>query len=346
MDSSVGAMLLKEQGYRVTGLFAQSWDYKEETGNCSADEDWADVRRVCEALDMACLRKSFVSEFWIDVFEPLVSAYSSGITPNPDVDCNRKLKFSEIKRFALETMGADFFATGHYARIERSGDGKARLLTSPCSTDQTLFLSQVSGSQLDKVMFPVGHLRKDEVREIARKAGLFNAERKSSTGICFVGKRKFGEWIQDYITMTPGRFVMFGTGNMVGRHNGAEQYTVGQRARIGGMDGALFVVSKEQNGDIVVANKNEDASSLMSSGLLASHVVWISGEPPKEQVFDVEFRYRHTQPLKRGTVTLVSPTCFKLSFEQPLPAVAKGQVVALYDGEVCLGGANIVETLN
>ena len=338
VDSAVSALLLQRQGFTVRGLFATSWDGRDEDGACPSDADWHEVQRVSRLLGFETQRKSFVSEFWVDVFEPLVAGYQGGETPNVDVLCNRRLKFREMRRHALEAMAADVFATGHYAQLEREEGGKPRLLQSPCDKDQTLFLSQVSCSQLERVLFPVGHLSKEEVRSVAREAGLPNAERKSSTGICFVGKRKFGDWIGDYISLTPGEFVDQRTGLSLGPHLGAQRYTVGQRARLSGEARRWFVVAKTPSGNVVLSPTPPAASALE-----ARDAVWVAERPPvpEGQVLSVTCRYRHTQPLIRAQMTLSSPSSFALHFDSPQPAVAAGQAVAIYQGPVCLGGAFI-----
>lgn len=236
VDSAVTAWLLKRQGHDVHGLFVQSWDSRDETGACQADDDWRQVQVLCEQLAIPCERVSFVATFWTDVFEPMLAEYAAGRTPNPDVDCNRRLKFAAVAQLA--TRNADAFATGHYARLETPGP---RLLRSPAHCDQTLFLSGVTSAQLARVQFPLGAMTKPQVRALAREAGLPNAERRSSTGICFVGKRRFGEFLAQYAQLTPGAFVDADSGAVVGHHNGAQQFTVGQRARIGGEARPLYV---------------------------------------------------------------------------------------------------------
>jgi tRNA-specific 2-thiouridylase len=335
VDSSVAAYLLQRQGHTVKGLFVTSWDSVEEHGECTGEEDWRDVQRVCHVLGISCERKSFVSEYWMDVFEPLLSGYSKGETPNPDVRCNSKLKFRDMRNFVFASMGADRFATGHYAQLDRDATtGKMRLLQSPCDKDQTLFLSQVSGSQFEKCLFPVGHLDKEKVRSIAREAGLPNAEKKSSTGICFVGKRKFGEWIGDYVDLTAGRFID-PHGNVLGSHNGAERFTLGQRARVGGESRRWFVSNKTQSGDVVLSPQRAVTRHLRTRDTL-----WVAEQPPDEGHMMVDCRFRHTQPLQRAKMTVLGND-FCLDFEHDQAGVAPGQVVAVYQGQVCLGGGVI-----
>jgi tRNA-specific 2-thiouridylase len=340
VDSAVSAYLLQQQGYKVSGLFVTSWDSRNEVGQCTSEDEWKDVQRVCEVLKITCERKSFVSEYWVDVFEPLVSGYAKGETPNPDVLCNRKLKFQEMRKFVFGVLDADRFATGHYAQLDHDAKtDKQRLLQSPCDHDQTMFLSQVTSSQLENVMFPIGHLKKEQVRAIAREAGLHNAEKKSSTGICFVGKRNFGDWIGEYVALTSGRFLDT-QGKVRGKHTGAERFTIGQRARVGGETRKWFVSAKTKDGDVILCEEREQVGSLE-----ARDAVWVAEEAPAISPMLVQCRYRHTQPLQNAVMTLESPSLFKLEFERPQAGVAPGQAVAVYqDGLVCLGGGTIRST--
>jgi tRNA (5-methylaminomethyl-2-thiouridylate)-methyltransferase len=340
VDSAVSAHLLLKQGHAVSGLFATSWDGRDENGVCPSHQDWRDVQRVCDRLGIACARQSFVSDFWVDVFEPLVAGYAGGQTPNPDVLCNRRVKFDKMRHFVLHTLGADVFATGHYAQLDRDPrSGKMRLLQSPCDKDQTLFLSQVSCSQLERIAFPVGHLDKEGVRNVAREVGLHNAEKKSSVGICFVGKRPFGEFLGEYLELTRGRFLDSSSGTLIGTHSGAEKYTIGQRARVSGEARRLFVTGKTANGDVLLG-----PSPPLSPSLAARDAVWVAEEPPTaETELRVMYRYRHTQPLQGATMVLskTDPSSFVLHFDALQASVAAGQIVAVYDGNVCLGGATI-----
>ena len=340
VDSAVSAHLLQRQGHTVSGLFATSWDQRDEDGVCPGEADWRDVQRVCDHLGVPCVRQSFVSDFWVDVFEPLLAGYAGGQTPNPDVLCNRRVKFDKMRTFVLTVLGADVFATGHYAQLDRDArSGKMRLLQSPCDKDQTLFLSQVSCSHLERIAFPVGHLDKDSVRKVAREIGLHNAEKKSSVGICFVGKRPFGDFIGEYITLTPGRFLEHCSGAVLGHHTGAEKYTMGQRARLSGEAKRLFVTEKRASGDVVLG-----PAPPLSKSLSARDAVWVAEEPPAAATeLRVTCRYRHTQPLQAATMVVprVDTSSFVLHFDVPQASVAPGQVVAVYDGNVCLGGATI-----
>lgn len=333
VDSAVSAMLLLGQGYRVSGLYCQSWDSRDETGFCQSEEDWADVQRVCQQLNISCIRQSFVSQYWVDVFQPMLARYAAGVTPNPDVDCNRLLKFSELRDFAFRQMGADLFATGHYAQLDHDGDGVPRLLCSPCPKDQTFFLCQVPGEKFRNVLFPVGHLTKEEVREMARRAGLFNSDKKSSAGICFVGKRRFDHFLGEYVPLTAGNYVEASTGRVLGRHDGVEVLTIGQRARIGGSAKRMYVVGKSGS-DVLVGEER------VRCGVIRGREVrWISGKTPVN-VERVTCRYRHT-PEMIGASMKVMGDWVELQLDEEHAGIAPGQVVAIYHGNECLGGATI-----
>lgn len=282
VDSSVAAWLLKKQGHIVKGLFVQSWDSRDESGTCPVEEEWREVQSVCKQLGISsCSRHSLVSEYWMDVFEPMLESYRQGLTPNPDTECNRRIKFDCMARYAFDELGADRFATGHYAQVLPCDDGskRVRLLRSPATCDQTLFLSRVAEEQLRRVDFPLGSYTKEQVRALARKAGLHNAERPSSTGICFVGERPFGSFLREYVEFKPGAFVMIDTGEVVGTHDGAQRFTLGQRARIGGAPMPLFVVATNvANGKVLVAP--QDHPSRYARSLTLGSINWICGQSP------------------------------------------------------------------
>ena len=340
VDSAVAALRLRYAGYVVQGLFARSWDVREEQGGtCPAEEDWLRVQQISRHVGINCVRHEFVSDYWNDVFQAsLVDGYGrQGVTPNPDVECNTHLKFGTMATYAFETLKADFYATGHYARIKLHGDGKRRrLLRSPGPEDQTLFLSRVSSTQLERVLFPLGDLVKDAVRAQARAAGLSNAERKSSTGLCFVGERgKFGEFISNYIEFTPGVFIQKGTNIILGYHDGAQRFTIGQRAPIGGQ--SWFVHQRHSDGMVEVSSEPP-----FSKSLEAADVRWVLEEPPAPG--PLQCRFRHRQPLKDAELTF-SGDNLRLDFAQPQHACAPGQTVAMYRGDECLGGGIITESI-
>jgi tRNA (5-methylaminomethyl-2-thiouridylate)-methyltransferase (EC 2.1.1.61) len=259
VDSSVSALLLKEQGYDVVGIFMKNWDEEDDSGYCTAAEDYEDVVRVCDKIGIPYYSINFTQEYWDRVFKYFLDEYRSGRTPNPDVMCNKEIKFKAFLDFSLK-IGADYIATGHYARIEYS-NGKYRMLKGvDRNKDQTYFLCELGQKQLSKTMFPIGHLNKSEVREIARKAGLKTADKKDSTGICFIGERKFKEFLNQFLPAKPGEIRDL-SGRVLGKHDGLMFYTLGQRRGLGiggiGTGEPWFVVDKDVENNILYVAQGE-----------------------------------------------------------------------------------------
>lgn len=342
VDSSVAALLLKQQGYDVIGIFMKNWDDTDEFGHCSAEEDFQDVRRVCDQLDIPAYSVNFEEEYTEKVFKYFLDEYKNGRTPNPDVMCNREIKFGEFLDKALE-LDADYIATGHYAQVNYA-DGEYRLLRGADNNkDQSYFLNALNQYQLSKAMFPIGHLTKPELRKIAEEAGLATAKKKDSTGICFIGERDFREFLSKFLPAQPGEIRTL-DGEVLGTHQGLMYYTLGQRKGIGiggqGTGEPWFVVDKDLENNILYVAQGGDHSSLYSKGLLAIDVNWISQKGiAKSFTCTAKFRYR--QPDQNVTVTIgVDDTC-EVIFEKPQKAITPGQAVVFYDGEVCLGGGTI-----
>jgi tRNA-uridine 2-sulfurtransferase len=341
VDSSVAALLLKRQGYDVIGIFMKNWDDTDEFGRCTAEEDAEDVRRVAEQIGIPYYTVNFEKEYYDKVFEYFLEEYRRGRTPNPDVMCNREIKFGEFLQRALD-LGADYIATGHYARVDQK-DGVFRLLRGIDSNkDQTYFLNALNQYQLGKAMFPIGNMPKSEVRAIAEEAGLATAKKKDSTGVCFIGERNFKEFLGQYLPAQPGEMRTL-DGTVKGKHEGLMYYTLGQRQGLGiggsGTGEPWFVVDKDLKQNILYVAQGDD-SHLYSAALLAADVNWIPGTPPAELRCTAKFRYR--QP-DQGVTVRFNPenrTC-EVSFDAPQRAVTPGQAVVFYDGEVCLGGATI-----
>uniref|UniRef100_A0A8C4Q8M1 Mitochondrial tRNA-specific 2-thiouridylase 1 n=1 Tax=Eptatretus burgeri TaxID=7764 RepID=A0A8C4Q8M1_EPTBU len=329
VDSSVAALLLKQRGYRVTGLFVRSWDNAEEGIGCPVESDSEAAIKTCQVLNLPLRQVDFVKDYWHNVFSPLLSQYEQGLTPNPDVLCNKHVKFERLLSFALGPLHADALATGHYARtsatdesildqrhdaakvddpfhdVEHNAKNPAvvRLLKAvDPQKDQTLFLSQISQCALQYTMFPVGGLFKPEVRKLAASAGLQHTlHRKESAGICFIGKRKFGDFLLEYLDPRPGNFVCVEEGRKIGTHNGHFLFTIGQRAKIGVGSQAWFVVNKNPHtGDVFVAPGTMHPALLRES-FGTRQVHWISGKMPEDLVsateMECEFRFRHQMPL-------------------------------------------------
>lgn len=345
VDSSVAALLLKEQGYEVIGLFMKNWDETDESGTCTATYDYEDVVRVADQLDIPYYSVNFVKEYWDRVFTYFLDEYKKGRTPNPDVMCNKEIKFKAFLERGLQ-LGADYIATGHYARLD-TVNGKRRLLRGvDRNKDQTYFLNALSQDQLKDVLFPLGEIDKKEVRRIAREAGLATADKKDSTGICFIGERDFKEFLSQYIPAQPGEIKRM-SGETVGRHDGLMYYTLGQRRGLGigggGTGEPWYVVGKDLEQNVLYVEQGGNHPALYCGGLRASGINWVSGESPDYPLScTVKFRYRQTD--RPATVSQLKDGELLVWFDEPQRAVAPGQAVVFYDGEVCLGGGTIEET--
>ena len=343
VDSAVSALTLLEQGCDVAGLFMKNWDEDDGTEHCTAKADLADAAAVCDALGIPLHTANFAAEYWDDVFEALLADYRAGRTPNPDVLCNRHIKFERFADYA-ERLGFAAIATGHYAR-RPPPDAPFRLLKgADADKDQSYFLQAVPRERLRKCLFPIGHLRKREVRDRAKAAGFPIHDKKDSTGICFIGERRFGDFLARYVADTPGPITDCG-GEVLGEHRGLAFYTLGQRRGIGvgGRDGRAerpwYVAAKDTATNTLVVTQDE--TPLLSNALTASGVNWIA--PPRQGRCAAKIRYR--QPDQVCTVAVEGDGA-RVVFDEPQRAVAPGQHVAFYDGEECLGGGRIEATWN
>lgn len=345
VDSSVAALLLKEQGYNVIGLFMLNWEEDDANGACTAEEDFADVRRVSDALGIPYYSVNFSSQYYERVFDYFLKEYRAGRTPNPDVLCNREIKFGPFREYA-EGLGADVIATGHYCGIKHSG-GRVRLLKAKdANKDQTYFLNQVREEQLEKVEFPLAGLTKPEVREIARNNGLANARKKDSTGICFIGERNFRNFLKTYIPAQPGEIRTL-SGELVGTHEGLMYYTLGQRKGLGiggvhGEEGRWFVVEKDLAHNVLLVSHG-DESPLYSRACVAEGLNFIGFEPPAGE-FECTAKFRYRQPEQRVRVK-VDGDKMNIEFAEKQRAVTEGQYAVLYDDEACLGGGVITTVI-
>lgn len=343
VDSSVAAIKLKEQGYEVIGLFMRNWDSlanmeydAPSTSNiCPQEEDYNDAKKVCDKLGIPLYRKDFVKEYWDYVFTYFLDELKHGRTPNPDIMCNKYIKFDMFRREAVK-LGADFIATGHYARIE---NGKL-LRGVDDNKDQTYFLSQVSKEQLKNVLFPIGDMVKSDVRKIALDNGLITAKKKDSTGICFIGERNFTKFLENYLPNTPGDIVNIDTNEVVGKHIGLMYYTIGQRKGldIGGTKERMFVVGKDLNKNILYICIGEDNDYLLSDSCVIEDVNYLGTE--KLTNCTAKFRYRQ----KDNPVSLeyLSDGNILVKYNN-VKSVTPGQACVLYNGEECLGGGIIKE---
>lgn len=345
VDSSVAALLLKEQGYNVIGIFMKNWDEKDENGACTATEDYEDVRRVCDHIGITYYSVNFVKEYWDKVFTYFLDEYKKGRTPNPDVMCNKEIKFKAFLDFAMK-IGADYMATGHYAQNDFV-DGEYRLIRGNDSNkDQTYFLCTLGQYQLSKTLFPVGHLTKSEVRKIASEAGLWTANKKDSTGVCFIGERDFDKFLDNYLPAKPGDIISL-SGEKVGRHSGLMHYTLGQRKGLGiggvGTGEPWFVVDKDLKKNILYVVQGENNPALYTYGLTATDLHWVS-EREVDKVFTCTAKFRYRQPDQGVIVFMGKDNTCKVVFDNPQRAITPGQAVVFYKNEVCLGGG-IIDTI-
>ncbi|WP_110717192.1 tRNA 2-thiouridine(34) synthase MnmA [Salinicola acroporae] len=346
VDSSVTALLLREQGYHVEGLFMKNWDEDDGTEYCTAMADLADAEAVCETLGIKLHTANFAAEYWDNVFEHFLAEYQAGRTPNPDILCNREIKFKVFLDYA-EMLGADLIATGHYVRRGLDDNGRARLLKGlDGNKDQSYFLHAVPGAAIERTLFPVGELEKPQVRALAERHGLATASKKDSTGICFIGERRFSDFLKQYLPAQPGR-IETPEGDLIGEHMGLMYYTLGQRRGlgIGGLknhsEDPWFVAAKDLERNVLVVVQGEHPL-LYSDVAYCEPAAWIAGTPPKAPRLSAKTRYRqHDVPCE---VTLLADGELEVRFDTPQRAVTPGQSLVLYDGEVCLGGAVIRAT--
>lgn len=340
VDSSVSAALLKEQGYKVEGIYMRNWDSSDERGVCTSREDWQDVQKVCDTLDIKCRHVDFVKEYWNDVFEKTLEDYAHGLTPNPDIACNSFIKFGAL----LNKIPKDtWFATGHYCRSE---NGKL-LRGLEQNKDQSYYLSTVTEEALKRTLFPLGNIEsKLSVKELAVKFGLNDiAKKKESMGICFVGQRKrFAEFLEQYIDQPPGPVMDFDTGKIIGQHNGLYGYTIGQASRICHGSDKWFVVQKslKENKLVCVAGSNHPA--LFTNNCITRDWVWIHHRPPSNFInnqMEVEAQVRYRQLPEKAILSL-NQGQYSITFKRPIRAIAPGQQVVVWDKDWCLGGGVII----
>lgn len=354
VDSAVAAHLLLQQGFRVEGLFMKNWDEDDGTEYCTAITDLADADQVCQRLGIQLHTANFAAEYWDNVFSHFLNEYQNWRTPNPDILCNREIKFEQFVRYA-ETLGADYIATGHYVRrtpIPEAGDALRDPDQSPitflkgrdANKDQSYFLQAVPLHKLERCLFPLGDWQKSDIRELAKSLGLANHRKKDSTGICFIGERRFADFLSNYIADTPGP-MRDRQGRYLGEHRGLHQYTIGQRQGInlGGMPGRpeapWYVMAKQPLTNTLFIT--QDDGDLRGNWLRATDANWLCDAPLPLQC-TAKIRYR--QPDQACTVKLAADGTLLVQFDQKQRAITTGQYVAFYDGERLLGGANIVRS--
>jgi tRNA-specific 2-thiouridylase len=343
VDSSVSAYLLKKRGFEVIGLFMKNWEEDDTEETCTAERDFFDVKRVCEVFEIPYYSVSFAKEYRESVFVHFLDGLKRGVTPNPDILCNREIKFGPFLDFA-DRIGADYIATGHYCRLIKENDGYSILKAADKTKDQSYFLCGLNQNQLSRVLFPLGDIKKTEVRKIAREFGLVNAQKKDSTGICFIGERKFRDFIKKYLGNRPGAVKTL-DGKVVGHHEGLMYYTIGQRKGLG-LGGSTentdrwFVIRKDTENNVLYVN-NGECKELFSSRLEAENFNWIP-KIPKTNKFRCNAKVRYRQDDQNCEVEILNNAKVRVTFQTPQRAVTAGQWVVLYDGEKCLGGGEIV----
>lgn len=346
VDSSVTAYRLKKAGYNVVGIFMKNWDETDDNGICTAENDWKDVQKVCAHIDIPYYSVNFEKEYWDRVFSLFLKEYKAGRTPNPDVLCNREIKFKAFLDYAQQ-LGAKHIATGHFVQ-RRDIDGKAHLVKGiDPNKDQSYFLYMLKEAQIAKAVFPVGDITKQEVRKIAEEINLPVSAKKDSTGVCFIGERNFKNFLKSYLPAQKG-YMRSVDGEIVGEHEGLMYYTLGQRRGLGiggrGDGRSWFVVDKDMQNNELIVSQGEDSPLLYSHVSYAQEITWINDAPMKEgQNFTCKAKFRYRQPDQEVVVNYQGDTLTVIS-KEPQRAVTPGQSVVLYKDDICLGGAIITNS--
>ena len=346
VDSSLSAVMLKEQGYRVRGIFMQNWEDDDE--HCTIRQDYRDALAVAKRIGIELSTVNFAREYWDGVFSHFLEEYQAGRTPNPDILCNKEIKFRAFLDYAT-AQGADYIATGHYARIDHV-EGRARMLRGMDNNkDQTYFLYTLGQEALNRTLFPIGEMDKSDVRDLARHHGLHVHSKKDSTGICFIGERRFSEFLSEYLPANPGEIVS-DTDEQLGQHQGLMYYTLGQRQGlgIGGRSGAdeapWYVLKKDIEHNRLIVGQGHNHPLLFSNELYATQMHWTSGQQPSGTM-SCTAKVRYRQRDQRCEVEVRPDSSVVVRFEEPVRAVTPGQSLVLYDGSECLGGG-IIETMH
>ena len=349
VDSSVTALKLLELGHQVTGLFMKNWEEDDGTEYCTAIEDLADAQQVCDTLGIPLKTVNFAAEYWDEVFEVFLSEFKVGRTPNPDILCNKHVKFNAFLNFAIEDLQADYIATGHYARItEKNGEFFLLKGLDP-NKEQSYFLYTMGQKQLSRTLFPIGHLHKPEIRKLAEAAGFDNSKKKDSMGICFIGERKFKEFLQRYLPAQPGA-MRTPEGQYIGEHQGLMYYTLGQRQGlgIGGVKNApdepWYVLDKDLANNILIVGQGHNHILLFHNNLEAGQLDWCSDKPIVEPL-QCRAKTRYRQADQDCFVEPLANNRCKVVFDKAQHAVTPGQSVVFYDEEICLGGG-VIESVS
>lgn len=358
VDSSVAALLLLQQGFKVTGVFMKNWEEDDEPLNnyCSAATDLKDAQQVCDLLNIKLHKVNFAAEYWDKVFSIFLKEYEAGRTPNPDILCNKEIKFKVFLDYAKQ-LNADFIATGHYARIYKNNNSINLLAALDKNKDQSYFLHALRAEQLSNCLFPIGELNKDDVRRIANHAGLNTYNKKDSTGICFIGERKFKNFLEKYLPNRCGQIITE-DGAIIGKHDGLMYYTIGQRkglniggqAKYCGLHQPWYVIDKNLSTNQLIVGRGKDHPKLFTKQLLAKNVHWINDDPMKiSKIFICQAKIRYRQPSQSCSVKISNTKDndleLMITFDKPQRAISPGQYVVFYDEDNCLGGAIIEQAI-
>ena len=350
VDSSVTALLLLEQGHHVTGLFMKNWDEDDGTDYCTAIDDLNDAQQVCDKLGIELKTVNFAAEYWEEVFEVFLSEFKVGRTPNPDILCNKHIKFKAFLNYAIEDLQADYIATGHYARVIEDKGEYFLLKGLDPNKEQSYFLYTLGQHALSRTLFPIGHLHKPEIRLLAEKAGFDNSRKKDSTGICFIGERKFKEFLQRYLPTQPGE-MRTPEGQFMGKHHGLMYYTLGQRQGlgIGGVknspEQAWYVLEKDLTHNVLIVGQGHDHPLMLHNTLIAGQLDWCSNTP-LDQPLLCKAKTRYRQADQSCTAIPIEDDKCKVIFDQQQRAITPGQSLVLYNKDYCLGGGVIESVSN
>lgn len=344
VDSSVAALLLKQQNKHICGTFMRNWEADNDDPHCQASIDLTDAKSICDILAINLQIVNFADDYWQRVFQHFLDEYAAGRTPNPDIWCNQEIKFQAFLNYALE-QGANKIATGHYARMRERAGNYQLLQALDTNKDQTYFLYRLNQYQLQHSIFPLGELTKTEVRQLAQQAGLPNHHKKDSTGICFIGERKFNHFLREYLLAKPGAIVTV-DGTTIGQHQGLMYYTIGQRQGIGiggrqhAAEQPWYVLDKDIANNRLLVGQGHDHPLLFKSTLIFNNASWIAGRPPQLPMqCQAKIRYRQTKQL--CIIKEINQQQFLAEFTSPQRAITPGQSIVLYDDDVCLGGGII-----
>ena len=345
VDSSIAAWQLKEWGHEVIGLFMKNWEEDDDASYCAAAEDLKIAQHVCRQLDVPLHTVNFSHEYWERVFKIFLQQYQAGRTPNPDVLCNREIKFREFLDHA-DRLGAKYIATGHYAQIDSNPTALSLLKGNDPSKDQSYFLYTLGQAELQHTLFPIGAMLKSEVRQIARSLGMPNADRKDSTGICFIGERRFTDFLSRYLPPSPGQICTLDN-TVIGEHQGLWFYTLGQRhgLDIGGPGDAWYVAAKDMARNVLRVVQGHDHPALMRNSAQAEELSWVENDPPQFP-FRCSAKTRYRQADQACTLSSIGPGKIEITFEQPQRAITPGQALVLYDGSRLIGGGVFCDLIN